>query len=528
MLQDREKLLYDLLYYVPSKLIPAILAFLLVIVLTHSLTPDEFGQYATVLAIVNLSDTLVSAWVRQSILRFYPDYQVEGHTREFQEKVLALMVLATLIAGLVTGMAMRALGYGIEQVVLTLGVLLSQIVFSYLVTLYQSSRLSRHYATVTIIQSIVQIVWVLGLVYLGRGGYPSAVLAVAAGYLSSVLYMFLIRAKTNIHFGLSFKNLDWALNRNLLAYGLPMSIWMLCFQILFLGNRLIIGSLRSLKEVGIYASAYDLVNGSLSLVMTPFLLAAHPIILQLWAQSHERTVIEELIERIFRYLLLLFAPIFFFSLTVNEELFFVLGRGFGIEGWVVPVLVAGAFCGGFSMYVHKGLEIARRTGIMMGVAILTAVLNVMLNLLFVGQYGYPAAAVITLISYAFYMVVVYGFSRQYVRIRIPWKSVFRICVAGGITGACLWLVKRAMVFIPMDSVLGIALCILLSGGIYLIVLTISGELTPERQGFLKSAGRYKVDKVTKEQSFGPVRRDDPQPPGEAGAAADAARDLSDV
>jgi len=498
---SNSQLLYDLLYYVPSKLIPAILGFILVIVLTHSLTPDEFGQYATILAIVNLSDTLVSAWLRQSILRFYADYQVNGNTREFQEKALSLVVPATLMVGLVTGFVMRALGYGLKQIMLALGVLFTQIIFSYLTTLYQSSRLARHYAMVTIIQSTVQIAWVLGLVYLGRGGYPLAVLALAAGYLGGEFYIFLRRAKTDVHIGLTFRNLDWKLNRNLLGYGLPMSVWFLCFQLLFLANRLIIGSLRSYEEVGIYASAYDLIIGASNLMMTPFLLAAHPIILQLWALTGERALVEELIKRIFRYLLLLFAPMFFFSLTVNEELFCVLGRGFGIKGWIVPVLVATAFCGGFSMYVHKGLEIAKRTDIMMGVAALTAFLNIMLNLLLVGQYGYPAAAVIALISYLFYMVVVYSFARQYVQLRIPWKSVFRICVAGGSAGVCLWLVKQIMLTITIDSALRIGPSLLLSSGIYLILLIVSGELMPERQQFLAVVSRYRLNKIARKQTF---------------------------
>jgi O-antigen/teichoic acid export membrane protein len=235
--------------------------------------------------------------------------------------------------------------------------------------------------------------------------------------------------------------------------------------------------------------------------MTPFLLAAHPIILQLWAQTHNHAVIEELIKRIFRYLLLLCAPIFFFSLTVNEELFFVLGRGFGIKGWVVPVLVAGVFCGGLSMYVHKGLEIAKRTGVMMGVAALTAFLNVMLNLLLVGQYGYAASAVVTLISYVFYIVVAYRFSRQYVRPLIPWKSVFRICVAGGSAGICLWLIKQAITTTTIDSALRIGLGILLSSGIYLIVLIVSGELMPEGQRFQAVVSRYKLYEITKKKAL---------------------------
>lgn len=497
MLRHNQSLLYDLLYYLPSKVIPAVLGFILVVLLTHSLTPNEFGQYATILAIVNLSDSLVSAWLRQSILRFYPDYQVDGNTGEFQEKLLSLVVPATLMVGLATGTVMRALGYGIDQIMLAVEVLIAQIAFSYLTTLYQSGRLSRHYATVVIIQSAVQLAWVLGLVYLARGGYALAVLGVAAGYMSGVLYVFLNRGKMNIDIRLSLKKLDWAFIREILAYGLPMSVWVLSFQSLFLANRLIIGWLRSLEEVGIYVSAYDLINGSLSLIITPILLAAHPVILQLWTVTNQATGIEELIQRILRNLLLLFVPIFFFSLTVNDEIFLALGPGFDIKGWVVPVLVANVFFGGFSMYVHKGLEIAKRTGVMMGVALVTAFVNVTLNLLLVSEYGYTAAAVIALISHVFYTVVVYTFSRHYVRVRIPWKSVLRICVAGGSAGMCLWLLKQAVIKTTIDSTLGIGIGVLLCSCVYVIGLIVSGEVMLQGQPLLAVVSGCRLDEVTK-------------------------------
>ncbi|MBA7678252.1 lipid II flippase MurJ [subsurface metagenome] len=321
-------------------------------------------------------------------------------------------------------------------------------------------------------------------------------MAFAAGYLGGELYIYIYRKKTGIYFKPSMRHFDWELSRKLLRYGLPMSVWIISFQLLFLANRLIISSMRSNKEVGIYASSYDLINGSLSLMMTPFLLASHPIIMQLWAQAHERTEIEQLIKRVLRYLLLLCIPIFIFSLVVNEELLaFVLGQGFGIEGWIVPVLVAGVICSGFSMYAHKGLEIAERTKVMLGVAVITVCLNIVLNLIFIKRFGYPAAAIMALFSYLFYMFVVYRFSRRYLRLRFSLKSCFRIAIASGISGVCLWIVKQYTRDALTSSAFSIIVTILLFGCVYLLILNISGELSTEIKKLLKIIKRYRSSQV---------------------------------
>ena len=472
----------DLLFYGPSKLIPAVLAVILVIVLTHSLTPNEYGKYATVLAIINLSDAFVTAWLRQSILRFYPEYQIKDRTLDFQKNVLPLLVGSTFVVFMVLSLVMNMLGYHPKQIVLALGVSFAQILFAYLTTLYQSTRLSRNYALVTLIQSFVQLMMAFGLVFIIRGGYPFAVMAVGSGYAGSVFYIFSQRKKTNIHFSLAIQQFDWPLAKKLLGYGLPMSIWFLSFQMLSLANRLIIASLRSYDEAGIYSSAYDLINGSLSLMMTPFLLAAHPIIMQLWAQSRDRTAIEELIKRISRYLLLLCVPIFAFSLIINNELFgFFLGKGFNILGWVVPILVAAAFFAQFSMYFHKGLEIAERTRIMMGVAIVCACFNVGLNLLFIGEYGYPAAAIFALLSYLIYILIVFRLSRRFIRIRLPWSSVTRIMIAAASASLSLWISKGTLAATVTNSLVWIMVSVFLFGCVYVLVLNLLGELSAEKQ-----------------------------------------------
>ena len=490
--QGDRSLLRDLVYYFPSKLIPAGLSFLLVIVLTHSLAPEEYGYYAIILAYVGIADTLASAWMRQSILRYYPEYVSQGRTHYFQRHALSILLMASVTAGVVSSTAMWLTGYATAQIVLMLCVLLTLIPFNFLITLYQSSRLSNKYAVVTLLQSGVQMLWILAFVYVGRLGYQFAVLAVSAGYLIGIVYVFFLRKRTQLTLMPSWTRLDIKLAKKLLVYGIPMALWVLCFQLLLQANRVIIGQLRSQEEVGIYASTYDLINGSISLIMTPFLLAVHPVIMQLSARNGNVVAIEQLLMRVVRYLLLLGSAILLLSAIVNNHLFaLVLGPGYGVEGWVVPVLVAASLVGGISMYSHKGLEVTNRTLLMLGVAAVTVAMNVVLNVLLVDRFGYQASATIALFSYLFYMLASYRFSKKYIRIHVSPHVVVHIVIADGLAFLAIWSMLRLLPDV-LGSLGGILLIVLLFSLVYLATLVMVGELNAKRRVLISRIHRLRA------------------------------------
>lgn len=471
----------DLAFYFPSKLIPAALTFVLVILLTHSLAPEEYGYYVVILAYAAIADTLASAWMRQSILRYYPEYLAESIPEHFQRNAVYILLIASILTGAISAVTMKFVGYPTSLIALMLCVLLTLTAFNYLTTIYQSSRLSGNYAVVTLLQSAVQALFVLVFVYLGRFGYQFAVLAVSSGYFCGIVYMLLRRKQTRLALMPFWASLDIKLAQKLLKYGVPMSLWVLCFLLLFQANRVIIGALRSQEEVGIYASTYDLINGSISLVMTPFLLASHPAIMQLWARDGNADAIEQLLKRVIRYLLLISLPILVLSVIVNNHLFSaVFGPGYGVEGWVVPVLVATSLIGGFSMYAHKGLEVTNRTYLMLIVAVVTVAINIGLNVLFVGKYGYQAAALVALFSYSFYMFAVYWFSRKYIRIYLASRVIIHITIANGVAILATWIVVQ---FLPniLGSLSGILLTVTLFTLVYLTMLMATGELDMERR-----------------------------------------------
>lgn len=252
---------------------------------------------------------------------------------------------------------------------------------------------------------------------------------------------------------------------------------------LFLANRIIIDKLRSPADVGVYASTYDLINGSISLLMTPFLLAAHPIIMQVWSNTEDRARIEEIIRSVTRYLVILFAPVLLISTALGSKIFFFLGAGYGVEDWVVPVVAITAFVAQYSMYAHKGLEIAQRTYIMLLVGIVVVCVNILMNVVFVPLYSYRASAVISLVSYLLYISVVYWFSRKYIRIQVPWYSIVRVSIALSLMGVTAFLIPYLITSIKTSVRQYVAVEVVIPTGVYILVLVVVGEIKRELKYF---------------------------------------------
>ena len=173
-----------------------------------------------------------------------------------------------------------------------------------------------------------------------------------------------------------------------------------------------------------------------------------------------------------------------FSLEIATLL---LGMPFRDGHTIMPIILAGASVWGLSMLVHKGLELQEKTGVMLGLVMVSATINIVLNLLFVPEYGYQAAAVTTFVSYLAYPVLVYVITnRSGLGWRIPWRTIIRTVAASLITGGVLWLAKIALA-VETPIVL-----VLMAGGVagialYVWLLVLFREIRRDELNFLLSS-----------------------------------------
>lgn len=467
-------LMRDLLLYSLSKAAPAVMALAAVSLLTNTLSPEQYGKFALIVAFGRLGDSLGFGWLRQSTLRYYQELRESVTSRSIVPLVGVLTGIVIGLQLIVSLVVLHFFQLGTVAIVIAALVPPCLTLFNLLATVLQARCEPKRFAAVAILQSTFYVVGLLALIHSGEASFLTAVLIFSGSYfigaVSAVWWSGGLRSLREK----KEKYWDRSIAGQLVSYGIPMSIWLVAFQFIFFSNRFIIQAFRSSGEVGIYSSAHEIFNGSVSLLMTPLLLAAHPIIMREWGVSRDLHSVEKIVGQCVRLLVVGGGAIVLAVLAGAGGLISsVLGKGFGVDKWVGSLLVLSAVLSQAGMYAHKGLELAGNTGTMARIAVTCVLINLALTvggLQLLGLLGVALAAVMT---YMLYIVLSLVQSWRIVKIRISMSQMVKIIgVIAGLAGGVLY-------FSPEGGLgfIALGLCVMT----YIVLMLALGVLKTETQ-----------------------------------------------
>jgi O-antigen/teichoic acid export membrane protein len=463
----------DTRWYLPAAIVPAAASLAGIAVFTRLFDAGDYGRYALVMATVTILSAVLGGWVQQSTLRYLPRFEAEGRLDEFKPRVSGLLAVVCFGAGLLLFLvyhpARTALG-GLAPLYLpALALLLAEVLFLGLSTVYQAELRSRQFAWFKMTSAVLRFAFALAFVLFVRRDVVGLIIGAVLSRVIVIAPMG--REVSGPRGGIRF---DPALVKLFVAYGLPMVGWTFCSQILDLSDRYVIGAFRGQSEVGVYSANYALVRMGFGLLSGPLLMAAHPLIINAYERTGEREM-PGTVRTFSRYFVVAAVPLVTLVSVFGREIVgLLLGAEFREGYTIIPFVLGGAMLWGLSMFAHKGLEIRERTGLMLSLVVVCAVVNLALNFVFVPRYGYVAAAATTFVTYFVYLLLVLLIDRSNLRWRVPWPAITRSLVAAGVTAALIGFLKRlvppevnAVVVLVVGGALGTAL--------YALLLVLLGE-----------------------------------------------------
>ncbi len=484
------KLGKDLLAYLPAKGVPALIGLVSIPVLTRIFDPDEYGLYTLIISSVSLLVLILFSWLFNSALRFYNEYIGQGDKRPFISTVFVSWFLLV-----VTGYAVIAAaylifrsalpGYGEMTFIILLAVLMvaSQSLYNIVLDLLRANRHSVMFAAASILLPLGRLLFTVFLV--SRRGMGVEALLISSVLFEAVLGLLgFIALKAQP----SFFRCSAVMLKRMLRYGLPLAGTGVLSWLLALSDRYIIGFYHGTDAVGVYSVAYNLGASSLQMVFMALMLAAFPIIIQTWNQ-HGQASTERLVNTLTRYYCLLTVPIVAGIVVLSRPILTILTTKDYMAGYsVLPWVAAGLFFLGYSQYVNKVWELKEKTGYILLLNGLALGLNVALNFIFVPRYGFVAAGITTVVSYAFYVLLSWGLSRRFFALNINFLSLFRTSISALAMSMSLMLLNKT---IPESAVM-LVLQIFVGFLIYLAALWITGEGKQELKYFTARAFRRSV------------------------------------
>lgn len=471
-----KNLFKDSIKYLPSIAIPAIIRIIAIPIITRLFSPADYGSYVLVMAIVSVMSTVVN-WIGISIGRFYPAYERDGKTVEFTNLTIKLAFLSILVISIILLCILTFLRSRISQNVyhlmgIGIFVFILTSLFSVLLVFLRIKRQIKWYSGFFVWQNITTLAFGVSLVIFFRLGVEGLLWGtiISVGFALPFLWKITVGRLRIRGITVSLKP-----TIEMVKFSFPLVVGNTASWILSLSDRYILELFRGSLEVGIYSVSYSISQYSIITPISLFFLSFNPLSIIAWEKEGEKATKKFIIQGT-RYFLLLCIPVVIGISVLRNLILSVLSTQDYYEGAkIIPLVALGVFFFGLMQIFDAGLCLQKKTYINMSSVTLSGILNLGLNFLLIPRYGYVAAALTTLISYAFLLFLMITMSRRFFVWEFPFKSLAKATFASGVMGIVVYHIGNNL---TSSNLLNLILDIVTGVVVYSLMLFLLREFKP--------------------------------------------------
>jgi len=233
------------------------------------------------------------------------------------------------------------------------------------------------------------------------------VLGAAIAYLAAVVTAFLLAVYFLEKKVFSiFKAPEKSIRSNLelIGYSFPLLFVGFFTMLMQLTDTLMLGSLRTAKETGIYNTAFPIAD--LMFVVPAALVAIlMPVMTELYSQkkkSHLNTVFD--VTR--RWIIYFNIPVLIFLISSPDKLIrFLFGAQYLEATNTLVILSFGGFLLGISLSYNEMLKMLKKTNLILLNSGVAAIVNIALNYFLISRYDIEGAAIATMLSWTVFTII---------------------------------------------------------------------------------------------------------------------------
>lgn len=411
-------------WYMLSSLLSKALGLVLLPIYTSYLAPSDYGILATLQSFGMLAAIALSLYMDTAFIRFY--YQERTISRAAVKKLYSTYFWFIVAWGSISaGMLMylgpllmeELLGISLLPVVLVICTQLLTQLSAMVLGILRADLKAKQVAMVTVGNTIVVASVTLLLLIPYEQGWMSQIYAALLGMTVQTLILLSVAMRAG-WIGFQF---DRDALRQGLLYAVPLIPNVAAGWIAGYSDRLILSYYGRLDEVGLYSIAYQfayilyIFNDAVTQVQGPVSMSGLTS-----NRERARMQIVEFVRVYVWIMALLYLGMALFSREVIELL---LDSRY-LEAYKVIAILA-------SLYMISGLyrvfstvvSFHKKTWIISSAAILQALINIVLNFIFIPMFGMYAAAWSSLFSLLGYLVWIVYWSQKLEPVDLPWKAV---------------------------------------------------------------------------------------------------------
>lgn len=446
-------------------------------IITKMLGVQNYGIWVQVQITMSLLAPLTFFGLGEALGRFLPG---EKDLRKIQEGiysslvfVLAVNVAVALFLVIFSGSLVIFFSFESVFIKLLSLIIIFESASAILLMAVISRREVERYFFFAVSKMFGETVLVVSAILLGYGLLGAVLAFLLIRIIIFLMVLFYVIKKYGI------KLPDFSLLKLYMRFGLPTVISSISYGAVTSADRYVIGFFLGILFVGYYAPAYSL--GMLLLFFILPIVSILSIVLPKFFDENDLDTVKNYLSYSLKYFLLIMIPaVFGLSVLARQLLIIFSTKEIAANAHaVVPFIAASMLLYGVTMFFFIILNLAKKTKIIAMIWTVTALLNIVLNLVFTPIFGIMSAAIITLISYIFAFMLMWRLSSKVLQFNIDWLFI----VKSVITSVLMVLVITW--FNPMNLP-GIMVSIILGVIIYGLLIFLFGGIDKKEILFLKN------------------------------------------
>ena len=404
-------------------------------VLTKSLSTEEYGVLGLITVTLSMLASFGKLGLQHGIIRYREDFEKTTFISNVTYLAFAGPFMLSL-ALVVLSLILHQVGYipseQVDVVLIVIFLAFSEQIRYFIANYFISIQESSLVAKIRIMGRITTMIFTLSVVVFlltSAKGFIYGYLVAEIIILSMTFY---IAKRRDLFAGIGWPKVSAKVYKPLLLFSIPLlGLEMVSMLHAFIDRYLIKYYLEA-RYLGYYAAYHNMATMLAALLIGGLTTAIVPAYLKTWnEQGREKT--QALLNRVFNLLLLMY-PILIISLwVVAEELFALLTtQEYVAYAYLLPLIAMGTLLHSAMPVFSAGLKIKKASMTMFYSVVFSAVLNLVLNLIFIPRYGLTAAAATTAVSHVCIAMCFAYFGSGTLRLKINFYTLLRSCLYAGV------------------------------------------------------------------------------------------------
>ena len=429
-------------------------SFLLIPLYTRLLIASDYGFIDLVQTYITLFVPIFTLKLDSATFRFLIDCRKEDKKKERNEVITNVLTIIFFLSIIIfIGMLLLQNIIKIKYYVVVCCNIFILMISNILLQFLRGLGKNKHYSISTILMSLTTLISNFVLIIIFKFNASSILISSTIANILGILYISIV---LKLHSFIDIKLINKKKIKDLLFYSLPMIPNQLSWWVVNISDRTIITHFINTAANAVYTVSCKFSN----IVNTIFAIFSAS-----WQETASLHIkdknSEEFLSDMMNSIFILFASLSIIMMAMIPFVFDIMvGKNYRSGFNYIPILLLGnifnvlvSLIGGVYIALKMVKQVANTT-------IISAILNILINLLLIKRFGLYAASISTLIAYLIMAIYRYIDIKKYLKIKLKFKKILIFFISLFIS-SILYFINNLYINI-INFLLVIAFCIVLN------------------------------------------------------------------